>query len=88
MIKIKEITELPAILLDNNHNYVGMVYNNLELNDVCIQIKNQQLEGYYFLFTDSEGVQHTIDIDSNGRIYDKPQEFFGLLSHQLRELLS
>jgi hypothetical protein len=57
--------------------------NEYEFNDIRIQIKKEQAEGFYVLLND---IQYFIDKD--GRIIDWPKEgLFNTINDQLEELL-
>ncbi len=80
-VKINKIEIQTVELFDPNGKSLGFV-NSYEFNDVRIQIKKQQLEGYYCLF---EGVKH--EIQKNGRLNYWPEGLFDLFEKQLMQLI-
>jgi hypothetical protein len=89
MIVINDIKDIPAQLYCPDKKLIGVVTDQLQMNDVCIQIKNMKLptekSGYYFV---CEGIE--IDILSNGRIPNLNHlniSFFGTNCKQLEKLL-
>ena len=81
MVKINRIIEISAELW-NGIEKVGVVDNILTLNDVLIQIKQNKLTGYYFMFDGKK-----IAVDSDGRVENRVRGFFTTLGDQLRELI-
>ena len=81
MVKINKITPPIAELFDPNHNSLGFVENELELNDVRIQIMNQQLEGYYFKFNNN-----IIPVYPSGKIDNWVTGFYDQQEQQLATL--
>lgn len=85
MIKIKtneEIENNSCSLYDNNGKYIGEITSGLILTDVCVQIKEQSLIGYYIMF---EGVK--IEIEKGGRIMWKTENPFPAAGDMLRKLI-
>lgn len=76
-----------AELYDQNNTFLGLIKNEYQLNDIRIQIKKQQLEGYYLIFIDEKSFKHKLLIDKSGRICAWPKGFFDLTQNQLFELL-
>ena len=67
MIVINDIKEKPADLYCPAGELIGTVSTDLQMNDVCLQIKRLKLtteqSGYYFIFGNKR-----INILSNGRL--------------------
>lgn len=90
MVVINDIKDKPAQLYCPSDVLIGTVETALQLNDVCIQIKNMKLEGkesgYYLMY---EGVK--VDIMCNGRIPNTNAlgvpDFFDIGCQQLEEIL-
>jgi len=86
MVKIKTNEEIENYnkcqLFDNNDKLVGEITSGLILTDVCVQIKEQKLNGYYVIFN---SVKTKIQID--GRIYFKNKRPFTAIGDMLRELI-
>ena len=83
MVKINNnLKEKPCFLYDGQDNLVGEIKNNAALNDVRIQIKKSELEGYYIIFEN-----FILGIDKNGNVGHWPKGFFDLFDKQLDELL-
>jgi hypothetical protein len=81
MIQINKITPQTAELFNPDDESMGLI-NEYEFNDIRIQIKNEQAEGYYLIFEDEACV-----IDKNGRLDYWPEGFFDLFDKQLSELI-
>jgi len=60
---------------------IGIIKNEYQLNDVRIQVKQKQLQGYYFMFKN-----HKIDIQLDGDLSEWPDEFFDITNKQYKEL--
>lgn len=70
-------------LYDSHGNYIDRIWNILMLLDVRVQIREQQLSGYYLI--NKDGIR--IDIDCNGK-YDWVQHSpFNGLDQLLTRLL-
>ena len=82
MVVINEIAEPISELFHPDGTKIGTITSNLQVNDICIQIMKQKLEGYYFMFEGKKVV-----IENDGRIYNAPFGFYNKHSEQLRELL-
>lgn len=89
MIVINDIKDEPVELYCPDKKLIGVVANELQMNDICIQIKNMKLSaeksGYYFVCQGCE-----IDIMSNGRIPNLSHldvTFFETNTKQLEEIL-
>lgn len=86
MIKIKTNEEIEKYnkceLFDNNDNLIGEITSGLILTDVCVQIKEQKLSGYYVIFNSEK-----IEIQIDGRIYFKNERPFTAIGDMLRELI-
>ncbi len=77
MIVIKRIREPRTQLFCS----AGNITNQLQLNDVRLQIKEQQLEGYYIKYKDI-----TIRINKYGELSEWPAGFYDKATKQLNEL--
>jgi hypothetical protein len=82
MIEVKKIVETTCDLYNPKDVYVGTITSILELNDVRIQIKKQNVGGYYIKWKD-----YILDIDNKGYIEMYPPGFYDLFDLQLEELL-
>ena len=67
----KNLKDIPVSLYDNENNLIGTIETNEEFMDIRLQIKNQKLTGYYFMFKDQK-----INIDQNGECENYPLGFF------------
>lgn len=81
MIKINKIIPQTVELFNPQDESMGFI-NEYEFNDIRIQIKEQQAEGYYCMFNGKK-----FNIDKNGRSKDWFKGFFDLHDNQLLELL-
>jgi hypothetical protein len=80
MIKINRIVE-PISYLYKDDDLIGMIENHLELNDVLIQIKNLNLDGYRVKY---EGDFY--EIRNDGRIING-RCVYPTFSDQIREII-
>lgn len=87
MIKIKDIKIQNFPLYDSNNNLIGNV-NEYQFNDVRIQIGENNLSGYYLLFTNEEGQQTKINILPDSSVEQWPSGFFDLYPKQLSKILN
>jgi hypothetical protein len=69
----KNLKDIPVSLYDNENNLIGTIETNEEFMDIRLQIKNQKLTGYYFMFKDQK-----INIDQNGECENYPSGFFDI----------
>lgn len=76
------IKEPECSLYDPEGNCLGVINTSVILNDVRLQIKRQNLEGYYVLFEN-----HRIDIHGNGRLSYWPVGFYDIWQDQMFELI-
>lgn len=81
MIKINKIIPQTVELFNPKGESMGFI-NEYEFNDIRIQIKNQQLEGYYCIFKEKK-----FTINKHGRSNDWFEGFFDLLENQLMQVL-
>lgn len=81
MIKVNKITPQTVELFNPQDESMGFI-NEYEFNDVRIQIKEQQAEGYYCMFNGER-----FDINKDGRSQDWFEGFFDLLDKQMSKLL-
>ncbi len=81
MIKINKIEPQVVELYSPDGTLMGLI-NEYEFNDIRVQIKNEQAEGYYCMF---EG--RRFNIDKNGRSNDWWEGFFSTIEYQLMNLL-
>ena len=77
-----KIKETPVKLYDPNHNLIGIIENDYAFMDVRIQIKEQQLEGYYVIFQ-----KQKINITKHGRCSSWPVGFFDTYNNLLTKIL-
>lgn len=81
MIQINKIKPLKCKAYSPEGKYLGLL-NEYEFNDLRVQIKEQQIFGYYMLFNDEK-----ILIDKNGRCKEWPIGFYDTIENQLCKLL-
>lgn len=81
MVEYKEIPPQYVDVYKPNGEHFSKV-NEHELYDIRLQIKNQELEGYYIVF---ENVRIYINI--KGQLDHWPKGFFDLTDHYLSLLL-
>jgi len=85
MIKIKtdkEIENDSVELFDNLGNKIGNIESTLQLQDVCVQIKKENTNGYYVIFKGTKNI-----IENNGRLYFGNNRPFTALGSMLCELI-
>ena len=82
MVKINDIKETTCTLIDPQGTVVGKIKSQLQLDDVRIQIKKQQISGYTI-----EWQEQIINISKYGRLDPWPFGFFDITDIQLNELL-
>lgn len=80
-VNINRIKEQPAEVWHND-NFIGIVENFLEVNDICLQVRRSNETGVYFIFNGER-----INILKGGRVEKKPLGFFDKVGIQLRELI-
>ena len=68
MIKINKFDLFFASLYDNNNNYIGEITSISSLLDLIIQICEQSLKGYYFMY---RGYQ--VNITENRGVVNFPE---------------
>lgn len=87
MITIKQIPQAICTLHSPDGaavgDEIGVIDNILSLNDIRIQIAQQKLEGYYFIFNGER-----IDIRPNGDVTKWPKGFYDEQQHQIFVLIS
>ena len=81
MIKVNKITPQTVELFNPQNESMGFI-NEYEFNDIRIQIKEQQAEGYYCIFNGKR-----FDINKDGRSGNWFEGFFDLIEHQIAKLL-
>ena len=89
MIQIKDIKDIPAELYCPDGKLIGTIENELQLNDVCIQIKKMKLPTEYSGYK-LKTQNCVVDIKSNGRIPNISHlniSLFDTINKQLEELL-
>lgn len=69
-IKVNKHIEPTCLLYDADNNYVGTINSELELLDVRCQIKENQIPGYYLMYSSK------INIDKNGNLSNAPDGFY------------
>lgn len=87
MIKIRKIKETICQLYDPQDNLVGTIRSELQLNDVRLQIKEQNISGYYIMWKD-KGLDYHINIDRKGTLENWPVGFYDTAIGQCEKLLS
>ena len=80
-VVINKIEEPTVSLFTPNGVLVGEITSDLQLNDVRLQIKRQNLEGYYIEYEEEK-----ILISSSGRLKGR-KGLYDLMDKQLEELL-
>jgi hypothetical protein len=80
-IVINKIEPQTVELYTPDNISLGFV-NEYEFNDIRIQIKQKQVDGYYCMFNG-----HRFNIDKNGRSKDWVVGFFDLFDNQLDKLI-
>lgn len=81
-IIVKEIKNDPVRFFNPDGTLLCETNNELVFNDIRIQIKDQQLSGYYIVF---KCKKHLIDIDGQFEIW--PGGLFDISTKQLNYLL-
>ena len=81
-IKVIKIREPICGLYDPLDRFVGEITTHLELNDVRLQIKENQAEGYYILWDDMR-----ININFNGKLDKWPDDFYDQSYKQVQKLI-
>ena len=81
-IKINEIKETTATLIDPQGIIVGEIKSQLQLDDVRIQVKKQKVSGYTIKWGD-----YIIEIFDTGGLDEWPFGFFDIGDIQLNELI-
>lgn len=79
-VKIKQIQEQTVDLMLNDE-VVGQITSGLQLTDVCVQIKKQQLENYFIKYAGE-----IFPITKDGRVMHN-RTLYPLLGKLLRELI-
>lgn len=81
-IKINDIQEIPVDLFYNGDR-IGVITSGIQFDDVRLQIKQNQIEGYYVIFKNIR-----IDINKHGKVSCWPRGFFDTWGKILFELLN
>ena len=84
MISYKKIEPQLVNVYDEDGFFATV--NELELYDIRVQIKNEEVKGFYILFP-VDGVMNRIDINIKGQLSDWPKGFFDKTDHYLCLLL-
>lgn len=85
-IVVNKIEPQQVELFDPNHNSMGFI-NEYEFHDIRVQIKNQQVAGYYCKWTDEHGIENIFNIDKDGRSWDWKDGFFDKITNYLMDLI-
>lgn len=80
MVTVNKIVEIESYLYKDDQ-VIGVINNNLELNDVLIQIKNLKIDGYKLKYEDI-----FYDIRNDGRIING-SGIYPTFSKQLKEII-
>ena len=80
-IKIKDLQNPPVKIYNPDGTLLCETNNELIFNDIRIQIKNQNLKGYYLIY---EG--NKCDIDNDGQLSRWPKGLFSISIAQLNYL--
>lgn len=86
MVIVKKIEPPTCKMYDPNHNFLGVV-NEYEFFDIRVQIKEQQLEGYYAIFTLDSDHDYHLSIDKDGRSNDWTKGTFDMIDNYLMKLI-
>ena len=81
-VKINDIKETTATLINPEGIVVGEIKSQLQLDDIRIQIKKQKLSGYTIKWID-----YMIEIFDTGGLSELPFGFFDIMDTQLNELI-
>ena len=81
MIKINRIEPQVVELFNPEDISMGFI-NEYEFNDICIQIKQQKLDGYYCIYNNE-----IFRINNDGRSNDWFEGFFDTIEKQYSKLL-
>lgn len=81
MVTINKIPNIKCKLYSPT-SFVGVIKNEYSMLDVLVQIKEQKLEGYYFVFDNK-----TILINLNGGTEGRIDGFYDIIGKQLRKLI-
>jgi hydrogenase maturation factor len=84
-VKINKIKDSKAYLFYNSIE-IGLISNQLQLNDVRLQIAKQKLSGYYIIFHNGKGLQ-AINIRPDGSLSRWPSGFFDANEKILAEIV-
>jgi hypothetical protein len=84
-VKINKIKDSKAYLFYNSTE-IGLISNQLELDDVRLQVAKQRLIGYYIIFANHEGLQE-IAIRPDGSLSHWPSGFFDTQGKILAEIV-
>lgn len=86
MVEIRSVKDIEVDEVElhgPDGNLIGILESGIQLQDVCVQIKNQSLEGYYIMFNG-----YKTFIETDGRIYfHDDARPFNALTDLLRELI-
>lgn len=80
-LKFNRHEDKPVPLYNHHDELLGFVWNEIEFNDIRIQIKSQNVKGYYFVYNERK-----IEIDPDGNIDKWPDGFFDTAHKQLEIL--
>lgn len=81
MIKINIIEPQTVELFNPDGEFMGFI-NEYEFHDIRVQIKKEQVDGYYCRWKD-----HIFHIDKDGRSFDWIPGFFDTMENSLMQLL-
>ena len=82
MITINQFIDPVSELFAPDDTKIGDLISSFQVNDICIQIKKEKIEGYYILFEDVK-----IPISKDGRIIYSPKGFYDIQRNQMREIM-
>lgn len=79
----EEIEEFQTCeFFDCNDNLVGTISSSLIMSYICVQIKEQKLDGYYIIYDSLR-----CDIGKDGRVYSDRLHIFPAIGRMLRILI-
>lgn len=92
MVKIRDREDIEehewCFLYSPEGKEIGLINSLAQFNDVRLQIQEEDVDGYYVIWTDSaDSKQYRIDINRYGAAYSWPEGFFTQVTLQSQEIL-
>lgn len=69
----EEIENCSVDLYSSTNDFIGTLTSGIQLTDICVQIKEQELEGYFIVFEEK-----IIPITKEGILYSNSRPFLAL----------